>query len=222
MEHACYKCRQMIEEGTPFCAHCGAPQIRVTIAAPPAATPATNDALSVPDHVGASATSGISAISLPVPWSHAVQPCALAAAVAIMLTLLGLNPFVTMLGSGVLAVAFNRYRNPLTPMRAGAGARLGALSGLIGFAISAVLSALFIVVFHKGPEIRDFMVKNLQQNAARYPGPEYQAALDLVRSPAGLALVMVFSLIFGFVVFVVLSSLGGALAGAFLGHRNPR
>lgn len=161
-------------------------------------------------------------IALPTLWSHAMQPCALAAAVAVMLTLLGLHPLVTMLASGVLAVVFYRYRNPLIPIHAGAGARLGALSGLIGSGMSAVLSAVFVVVLHKGPAIRDFMVKSLEQNAARYPGPEYQAALEIIRSPSGLAMIMIFGAILLFVVFVVLSSLGGALAGSFLAKRDPR
>src|ERR1051326_7417864 len=29
MDHACHQCGQEIEEGTPFCRHCGAPQIRI-------------------------------------------------------------------------------------------------------------------------------------------------------------------------------------------------
>ena len=37
MEQPCYKCRQLVEEGRPFCPHCGAPQIRVLVAEPVAA-----------------------------------------------------------------------------------------------------------------------------------------------------------------------------------------
>ena len=216
MEHSCYKCGQMIEEGTAFCPLCGAPQIRVAIAAPVQPTPLHDDAYLPPERTSGPGSPGVALISTP----HAVRPCALAAAIAVMLTLLGLNPFVTMAACGVLAVVFYRYRNPFAPMRAGAGARLGALSGLLGFAISAVLSAVVVTMFHKGAEVRDFMVKSIQENASRYPASEYQAALDFIRSPTGLAIMMLFVLFFGFVLFVVLSSLGGALTGAFFGRRN--
>ncbi|MGA8762575.1 MAG: hypothetical protein WB562_06760 [Candidatus Sulfotelmatobacter sp.] len=220
MDHPCHKCSQTVEDGVPFCSHCGAPQIRVTIS-PPAAQPASGaDALPTPEHTSAPGDPRIPAISLPVVWSHAAQPCAVAGAVAVLLTLLGLNPLVTMLGAGVLAVVFYRYRNPLTMMRAATGARLGALSGLFGFGMSAVLAALYVAVFHKGPEIRNLMLENIQQNAARYSGPQYQAALDLIKSPAGLGFMMAFALIFGFVAFLVLGSLGGALSAAFLGRHD--
>jgi hypothetical protein len=215
MEHACYKCSQMIEEGTPFCAHCGAPQIRVTVATP-VALPAGDETHSEPNSAVARETS-LPMVALPMLWSHAVRPCALAAVIAILLTLLGLNPFVTMLGAGVLAVVFYRYRNPLIAMRAGAGARLGALSGLIGSAILVVPVAI-VVAMHKVAEIQDLMLKNLEQSGARYSGPQYQTALELFRSPNGLVLVMILTMM----MFVILSSLGGALAGSFLAKRNPR
>src|SRR5437660_9980738 len=32
MEHPCHKCGQAVEDGIPFCSHCGAPQIRVAVA----------------------------------------------------------------------------------------------------------------------------------------------------------------------------------------------
>jgi hypothetical protein len=64
------------------------------------------------------------------------------------------------------------------------------------------------------------MMEKIQQAAARYPGPEAQPFLDFVRSPNGFAIMMVASVIFGFVAFVVLGGCGGALAATFLGRRD--
>jgi len=221
MDHPCHKCRQAIQDGVPFCAHCGAPQIRVTISAPPAQpAPAGDDALPAPDQALTPGSPGIPAISLAVGWPHAVQPCALAAGVAVVLTFLGLNPFVAALGAGVLAVTFYRRRGPGIAIRAGAGARLGALSGLLFFGMSIILEALAVAVLHKGAEIRSEMIDKIQQAATRYPAPEVQPFLDFVRSPGGLTFLIVGSLIFGFIAFLVLSGLGGALSAAFLGRRD--
>lgn len=201
----------------PFCSHCGAPQIRVAMPEPSA--PAATEGV-LPGAEGAPGAV-VAAISVPARWTHAVAPCALAAAVALALTLLGLHPLVTMLGAGGLAVVFYRQRNPLAPIRPGIGAQLGALTGLLGSGILAVLSAFFVAALHKGPEIRKILLESVQQSATRYSDPQYQAAVEMMRSPAGLAVMMVFALIFGFIFFVAFSSLGGALTAALLARRRP-
>ena len=218
MDHPCHKCNQAVEDGVAFCSNCGAPQIRVAM---PEVVPVLMDTAGVADPHGHLASSSvIPALALPVQWSYALRPCALAAGVAVLFTLLGLKPLVTMLGGGVLAVTFYRYRNPLTSIRPGVGARLGALAGLLGFGISTVLGAFFVALFNKGAELRSLIQEGIQQSAARYSGPEYQSALDFMRSPAGMAFMMVFGLIFLLVSFVALSAIGGAVAAALLGRRD--
>jgi hypothetical protein len=220
MDHPCHKCNQPVEEGLPFCAHCGAPQIRVAMADPaPQPVTAAGGVLEPEPLPGATV---IAAIPVPSRLSHAVAPCALAAAVAIVLTLLGLHPLVTTVGAGGLAVVFYRQRNPLAPIRPGIGAQLGALAGVLGFGMAMVLSAFVVAALHKAPDIRKVLLESVQQSAARYSDPQYQAALDLMRSPAGLVAMMVFALILGFFLCVVFSSLGGALTAALLARRDPR
>jgi len=212
----------MIEEGLPFCAHCGAPQIRVTFPEVSAQPANADDPFPTSDRAAVAVSPGIPVISVPPRWSHAVQPCALAAMVAVLLMILGLNPFVAALGAGVLAVALYRRHSPGIVTRAGTGARLGALCGLLFFGMSTILEALAVAVLHKGAEIRGEMIDKVQQMATRYPGPDAQRLLDLVKSPGGFTVLMVASLIFGFVAFLVLGSLGGALSAAFLGrHDRP-
>jgi hypothetical protein len=92
MEHQCHKCSQPVEDGIPFCSHCGAPQIRVMVAEPTAAEPAGDRPLSTP--LILQAAQGAALISVPTRWSQTLRPCALAAVIAIGLAMLNLNPFV--------------------------------------------------------------------------------------------------------------------------------
>src|SRR5579863_6810651 len=107
MERACYKCRQVVEEGMPFCPHCAAPQIRVVVSEPLPLSPATvtTDSLSA---AILPASQTVPVLALPMQWSEAFRPCALAALVASLLMAMGLNPFVAMVSVGFLAVVFHR------------------------------------------------------------------------------------------------------------------
>jgi len=215
MEQPCYKCGQTVEEGVAFCPHCSAPQIRVVIAEAP------------PDAVVLPALSGAAVLphSLPPPpvmlalgWSAAFRPCLLAALVASLLMTLGLNPFVAMLSVGFLAVLFYRQRWPGSAIKAITGVRLGALGGLLWFAISSILEALVVLFLHKGPEIRDELIKRMNQAAAQTTDPQALAMFDRLKTPGGLEFVMIFGLIFAFFASIVLAIIGGALGGSILGR----
>jgi hypothetical protein len=221
MDHPCYKCGHSIEDGKAFCPECGAPQIRVTISeVSPEHAPAADGGVPALTHAMEPGSLRIPVSFPPLSGAHPLQTCALAAAVSFGLTLLGLNPFVAALGTGFLAVAFTRRRSPGTLIRGGAGARLGALSGLMFFAISTTLNTLAIAALHKGAEIRSEQLDRFQQWATRYPGPGVQPFLDFVKSPNGFAIMMAASLVVGFVAFVVLGGCGGALAATILGRRD--
>jgi hypothetical protein len=221
MDHSCHKCGYKIEEGKPFCPQCAAPQIRVAISE--AAPESTLDAGEiVPSALGRElglGSSSFDASALPAGSYPAVKPCALGAAVALLLLLLRVNPFAAALGAGFLAVLFSRRRLGIG-IRAAAGARLGALSGLFFFTILTLLEASTVAVLHKGAEVRSEMIDKIQQAAARYPGPEVQPVLDFAKSPGGLAFMMAASLVFGFAAFVLLGGIGGALGAAILGRRD--
>jgi len=221
MDHPCHKCGHSVEDGKAFCSQCGAPQIRVALPeALPESIPVGSGSLGALDREVGSIPSGIPLGSLSVSSVQALQPCAFAVGVAVGLTVLGLNPFVAALGSGFLAVAFSRRRSPGTLIRSGGGAKLGALSGLLFFGVSIILETLALAVLHRGAEVRSAMLDKVQQAAARYPSSEVQPFLDFVKSPDGFAIMMVASVIFGLVAFVVLGSCGGALGAALLGRRD--
>jgi len=225
MDHPCHKCGQSVEDGVPFCSHCGAPQIRVTLPEPVPVEHSQEEvgpallvrALGAPSHESVSA----GGLRLAVQWSRALQPCALAALIAAVVMSTGLVALpLAVLGAGFLAVSFYLRRTPGTVVSAKEGARLGGISGLLCFGMWAILEALAVAVLHKGPEIRKAMLAAVEQTASRYSDPQVQASIDFMRSPAGLTVMMIASLIVAFLACVILASIGGALAGAFFGRRG--
>src|SRR6202034_2196855 len=218
MEQSCYKCRQVVEEGIPFCPHCSAPQIRV-ILPEPATPPGAFAAESQPSTV-LPASQTLPVLALPMQWSQALKPCALAALVASLLMSMGLNPFVAMLSVGFLAVVFYRQGRRDAMIKASAGAGLGALGGLLWFAISSVLEALIVIFLHKEPELRHELIVRIQQAATQTSDPQVLAVFERLKSQSGLEILMLTGLVFAFLASIVLGGLGGALGGAILGRRD--
>jgi hypothetical protein len=219
MEHACYKCGHVTEEGRPFCPHCGAPQIRVLIAEAVPAAAAMTDTAAIPA-ASLPASQTVPVLAVPMQWSQALKPCTLAAGLATVLMLVGLHPFVGMLSVGFLAVVFYRQGRPEASIRPAAGARLGALSGLICFAMASIVEALLAIVLHKGAELRQGLLTAINQASARTSDPQVLAMFERFKSPEGLEFLMVFGILFGLVAAVVLAALSGALGGAVLGSRR--
>jgi len=220
MEESCYKCGQSVEQGVPFCPRCSAPQIRVMVAEA-VQSPLVADAGPISgDDAALPASHTVPVLALPMQWSTALRPCALAAVVASLLMALGLNPFVAMFCVGFLAVVFHRQRQPQTLISAFAGAGLGALGGLLWFAISSILEALVVIFLHKGPEIRDELMKRIQQAASQTSDPQVLAMFDRLKGPGGLEFLMIFGLVCAFIAAIVLAGLGGALGGAILKRRG--
>jgi hypothetical protein len=219
MDHPCHKCAQSVEDGVPFCSHCGAPQIRVAVAeVSPARVVSLDEASPLPTiplekH-------SLHKVALPVRWPQTLRPCALAALASVLMVTLRLYPLVAMFGAGMLAVVFHRQRNPGTVVSAGMGARLGALSGLLGFGMLAGVGALAVAVFQKGPEIRNLMIETIRQAASQTADQQAQAMLTYLGSAAGFPALILLNVVAGLFAAIVLATLGGALAGAFFARRG--
>jgi hypothetical protein len=209
-----------VEEGTPFCPHCSAPQIRVVVAEPSPAPAALVVGATSQNAGSLPASQTVPVLALPMQWSQAVRPCALAALVASLLMTLGLNPFVAMFSVGFLAVVFYRQGRQGTVIKSGAGAGLGAIGGLLWFAISSVFEALIVIFLHKGPEIQHELLVRIEQAASRTSDPQALAVFEWLKSPGGLEFLMVFGLIFALLASIVLAGAGGALGATIFGRRD--
>ncbi len=220
MEQPCYKCGQTVEEGVPFCPHCSAPQIRVVVAEPAPQPLALATATTSQGSEALPASQTVPVLALPMQWSQAVKPCALAALVASLLMYLGLHPFVAMASVGFLAVVFYRQRRPGIMVKAAAGAGLGAMAGLLWFAMSSIVEALVVIFLHKGPELRNALIAKIQEVASQTSDPQVLAMFERAKTQSGLEFLMLAGLVFAFLASIVLGGLGGALGGAILGRRD--
>lgn len=220
MEQPCYKCRQVVEEGRPFCPHCGAPQIRVLVAEPVAAV-GTFAGVSAPaESAELPASQTVPVLALPMRWSQALKPCVLAALVASLLMAMGLNPFVAMISVGFLAVVFHRQGRREMIVKPATGAALGALGGLLWFAISTILETSVVIFMHKGPELRTELIARIQQASTQTNDPQVLAVFERLKTPGGLEALMLIGIFFAFLAAIVLSGLGGAIGAAVFSRRK--
>jgi hypothetical protein len=118
-----------------------------------------------------------------------------------------------MLAAGFLSVAFYRQRSRGAILLPRAGARLGAVSGALGFvtfALVTVPTGLF----------RSMMLEMIRKYASQHSDPQLQTLterwLEMLKTPEGLAAWLVGLFVF----LIVASAIGGALGGALLSRRG--
>jgi hypothetical protein len=226
MDHPCYRCGRSVEDGKAFCAECGAPQIRVLLPEPSAPSvvreSSPNDvpvfALDPPVAPGAL---GSPAFSDGIVWSRALKSCALAALISLVaMSLRLIVPLLATLGAGCLAVVFYYRRSPTGRIDARSGAQLGAVTGILSFAVFAVFFVVFLAVLQSGGQARQQMIDAMQQVAARSHDPQVQAFLDLLKTPEGLVAKLIVGMVGFLIISVAAGGVAGALTGAFLGRKN--
>jgi hypothetical protein len=199
-----------VEDGIAFCPNCSAPQIRVAAAE-----------FSTPSLSGFPAQSLAYAAPGAIQWPQALPSAALAGLIAALLMFVPLGAFgIGMIASGVLAVLFYRRRRLAIALTPSAGAKLGALSGIFGFGIFGFFTALEVLVFHSGGQLRTALLEAVQQSAARTSDPQAQQVLEYLKTPPGLTLVMAMGLIVMLVFFLLLSTAGGAITASLLRRRE--
>jgi hypothetical protein len=219
MENPCYKCGQTVEEGVPFCPHCSAPQIRVVIAEP--APPPLAFATATPDPATLPASQTLPVLALPMQWSQALRPCALAAVIAFFIGLLSQSLILAMLAAGFLAVIFYGRRRSGIPLRASEAAKIGALAGILCSVIVSLLIAFVVNIPEARAKMQDQCVEIFQKIATRFPAaPDIQASIDQLKTPRGFVDMLVEACIILFVLSIVMGGLGGALGAVVLGRRD--
>lgn len=147
-------------------------------------------------------------------WAQALQPCAVSALLAVVVMFLGLAPPAAVLGAGFLAVAFYRRRHPGTVIKAGMGAQLGAASGLFCSVFLGVSVAMAAMVPDVRAKLREQLLESIEKAASR--SGDAQAAAEILKTPEGLAMMLIIATL----IFVLLATIGGALGGAFLSRRD--
>jgi hypothetical protein len=205
VEHVCEKCGAGVEDGTPFCPQCNAPQIRVGLA--------SADAYGEGDSAGH--TRSISH-SLPsrLVWRDALWSALGALAGAVLTVLLWVPPVLAMLLAGFLSVLL--YWRRKGSFGLWTGTKLGALTGALGFLIPSTILGLAAAGGLR-QEIQDAFLKELQLRAS---GPYASELIEISKTPDGLTILMIVSLTMTLLSFLFLSGLGGFLGALFLRQKN--
>jgi hypothetical protein len=238
MEHPCYRCQASIEEGITFCPHCGAPQIRVVSpdenlpAAPPLPPPVPREVPPAGYSVGPGPgwTQGgapyapqRSAVQWDLAWKGALLT-GVGAAILTAIPFVSIGCCLWMLGAGMLAVAMYRKQAPGTLITAGMGMKIGALAGMFGFMVNAVLTVMSFALFRSNNDFRRAMQEQMQRQMANNPDPKAQAIvqhfIDWMSSPQGAATFVVLILLVLGVVFIAITAAGGALGASMSGSRR--
>jgi uncharacterized membrane protein len=220
MQNICYRCGRPIEGQIAFCAACGAPQIRVSTPEQPLDVPEKQP----PDlpHVFPEQPfppSGGLALSAGIVWKdfiHAATPlAAFTGIVTVPLAPLGL--FVLLPANLIWAIARYRRNRPLA-IRAGQGARMGAVMGVLSFGF--FLACFLVTITLWRTQYRELMIARINEIAAQNPDPQAQQMLQGFATPHGLIVFTAIGLGTIFLIFLVIGMGSGALAVALGKARN--
>jgi MFS family permease len=152
---------------------------------------------------------------------HALRAAMAAGVIAGLLSMLPLGFILGLPLGGFLSVLLYRRRSWSADPSRSAGFRLGALSGLFGFVIFAVLAGAQGVLLHGENEIRDAMIEAIHRQQARNPDPQARQMLDYFLTPHGLMVMVIVGLILMGIAFVLLSGIGGSISAALLRRKEP-
>ena len=129
-----------------------------------------------------------------------------------------------MLAAGAFSVWMYQKQVPGVLITPGMGMRLGALAGVLGFMINAVMTVASFVLFRSNADFRRAMQEQMDKQLAGNPDPKAQEIvrrlMDWMNSPQGAATLVVLILIVLAVVFVVVTAAGGALGASMFGRRR--
>ena len=210
MQHACHQCGAPVDDGTPFCKQCNAPQIRVATAMQAPVEPVrTLEREEVPQSVP------LQPRSSPIEWRSAF-PAAFFVAVPAGLLSFPLNIlfFLWTFGAGALTVGSYRKRTQaqVTPAMA---MRLGLFSGVVAF---GVFLAVFLIAMTRpefGPPLRQEMKAALERSVEKSADPSAKQVAAMLTSPNGFATLFTIVILLFAVLFIIFSVIG-AIAGATL------
>ena len=232
-DYTCHRCGAEVEAGAPFCKQCGAPQIRVSVSEQQPVTPPLEpgtpgelqppaEPVRLPEH-GAAVSPPFPAVPESVDWSDAL-PGALAAGA--LLALSWVIPFIGFLlwlvAAGALAVVFYARRKTIVNLTAGLGARIGAVTGLLGFGIFALLMSLELLATRGTGKLRQMLQQVMQQAVASNPDPNAQQVIQNLMTPQGIALLVTFVMVLFFACFLAFGALGGVFGASLLRKRAKR
>jgi len=219
MQNSCYRCGRPIEGQIAFCAACGAPQIRVSTPEKPLNVPGEQQEVPPVFSEQPFPPSGHFAPSAGIAWKdfiHAAIPLAAVTGI-ITVPLAPLGLFVLLPANLIWAIVRYRRKRPLA-IRAGQGARMGAVMGALSFGFFLPCFLVTITVWRT--QYREQMIARINEIAAQNPDPQAQQMLQGMATPHGLIVFTAIGLGTILLIFLVIGIGSGALAVALGKARN--
>jgi hypothetical protein len=236
MQETCHRCGGELSEGsgeTPFCPHCGAPQLFLAL---------ENQSVETGGEPGGAASTGIAAPprALVVEWKTAIRCAAAVAGVGSVLTLVAMRVDVLtplsllwIMSASLITLGFYQKRKPAAWMDVRIGARIGVVVGIclaleLGIAMAGAGLVARFVLHSMGSfdaqmaEIVAQVQKVMQQKSMQQPNTPMPAGwMEFIGSPEFRGGYALFCCAFASVVLLALSALGGAFAGLLRMRRGP-
>jgi hypothetical protein len=156
-------------------------------------------------------------------WKGALL-CGVGAAIFSAIPYVSMGCCLWMLGAGALAVSYYRRHVPGTVITPGMGMKIGALTGLFGWLLNALVTALSFVIRRTSGDLRQQMEEQMKKQVAASSDPKMQQGMqqivDWISTPQGMATMIVLVLVFMGVVFLLITAAGGALGASMTGRRR--
>ncbi len=222
MEDPCNRCGAAVDNNSPFCPACEAPQIRFERREPERESLRLHAATVPPAPVILSPPSSepYRATTTAGERRRWLRAAIYAAAIGALLCTIRFGVVIGMPLAGILAARFYRsgaFGRSLSPQQ---GFRLGALSGLFAFAMLVFVSAITVVGLGGQAEFRNRMLEIVHQYQAANPDPQAQQVFQYFQTPQGMAVMIIGGMLFACVVFVVVAALAGMISASISNRRS--
>ncbi len=229
MGETCHRCGEVLAAGggeSPFCPHCGAPQLYLSL---DFQSPETGGERKPEDDAASKAAQVLRLRQ--IEWKTAIRCALVVAGVAGLLLLAGIRvpllrpaSLLWIMSASLITMGLYERRQPRAWMDASVGARIGLVGGLcqvVGLgSVAAVAGVILRFGLHSMGTFDDAVAgiiqKVIQQSTTPFP-PE---AIQLAHSQEFRAAYILFVYAFLAVMLLVLSMLGGAFAGLMRTRRK--
>jgi hypothetical protein len=229
MQETCHRCGGDLPSGSgesPFCPHCGTPQLFLAL---------ENQSVATGGEAAPGQSSSTGTLPPPRPrqveWKTAIRCAAGVGAVGSALSLIALRVDVLspvsllwIMSASLITLGLYQKRRPAALMDVKVGARIGVVVGLcLALELGAAMAGAGLVARFMLHSMGDFdaqmaaqlqlVVKTVQQQAAEQSKPVPPELLRFITSPESRAWLMLATFAFLSAGLLVLSTLGGAFAG---------
>jgi hypothetical protein len=232
MQESCHRCGGELPVGSgesPFCPHCGTPQLFLAL---------ENQSVETGGDPPAGADGGPSTGTLPPPrpqqveWKTAIRCAALVAGVGSVLSLaamrvdvLSLLSFLWIVFASLITLGLYQKRKPAAWIDVQVGIRIGMVVGIcLALGLGAAVACGGLVARYGLHTMGSFdaqMAAQMQEAIRKSSTPVPPDMLGLARSPEFRAGMMLGVFAFMSACLLVLSAVGGAIAGMLRTRRGP-